>query len=388
MLKYSCSFRFLPFPPLSWAPLLLWVSDVVNGLSQLGLRSIQYHQRLNGVQLLEVVDEELSAVGHYIHHKFNRCGGHFYHDSYDEALEFLNTDHRSLPSFADYDINQEHLVSPLIEQVDEFQIRSLIIGLSSFENRTYDTPVGVKAAHWLAEHWAELTQHRSDIKIEFFNHKKWPQPSVIATIPGQDDEVIIIGGHLDSIQWHLGGILKGANAPGADDNASGIATLTEALRILALNNYVPQKTIVFMAYAAEEVGLRGSKEIAQAYRNSKVDVLGVMQLDMTNYQGSETIINLVGDYTHDQQNTFLGQLIETYLPEVSWGYTRCGYACSDHAAWTAQGYPASAPFEAKVSEMNSRIHTKNDTLELSGGHAHHATHFAKLALAYIMELDR
>ena len=378
----------LLFPSFSFGAFITVGSDAAGGLGHLGLRSIQYHQELNGVQLLEVDDGELETIGHYIHHEFNRCGGYFYHDSYDKALRSLsNADREFIPSLADYSINQGHLVPSLVDQVDEFQIRNVIIKLSSFENRTYDNQSGVDAAEWLSKHWAKLTEHRSDISVTFFNHEGWLQPSVMATIPGQSEEIIIIGGHLDSIEWNFSGLWKGQKAPGADDNASGIATITEALRILSWNDYIPEKTIIFMAYAAEEVGLRGSQEIARAYSKEGANILGVIQFDMTNYQGSETLINLVGDYTHDAQNTFLGQLIETYL-KIPWGHTFCGYGCSDHASWTAEGYPASIPFESQKDDMNSKIHTDDDTLEVSGGHAHHATHFAKLALAYLVELDR
>jgi leucyl aminopeptidase len=57
-----------------------------------------------------------------------------------------------------------------------------------------------------------------------------------------------------------------AKAPGADDNASGIATITETIRVLMSNGFQPKKTLKFMAYAAEEVGLLGSKEIANDFK--------------------------------------------------------------------------------------------------------------------------
>ena len=374
--------------PLAFAAFITTDSDVVKKLSLLPLRSLRTHQANRNAQILQVAEDELPIIGHYIHHNFNRCGGYIYHDSHPEAMRSLaQATQRSLPSLADYSINQPLLVESLIAQVDEFQIRSVIQELAAFQNRSYKTAAGVAAAHWLADHWRQLTAHRQDIKVELFNHKKWPQPSVLATIPGQTNEVIIVGGHLDSVQWLLAGVWSGDHAPGADDNASGIATLTEALRILAWKDYVPHKTIVFMGYAAEEVGLRGSKEIAQAYQAANTPIAGVMQLDMTNYPGSDTLINLINDYTNQEQNLFLGQLIDTYL-KIPWGYTRCGYACSDHASWTAIGVPTSAPIEAQMSQTNRHIHSKHDTLEVSQGHAHHATHFARLVLAYIVELDR
>ena len=154
------------------------------------------------------------------------------------------------------------------------------------------------------------------------------------------------------------------------------------------SSYKPTKTIKFMAYAAEEVGLLGSKEIARSFRENGENVVGVLQLDMTNFKGSsDKDIVMMTDFTNAAQNAFLGKLIDEYL-QLSWGYDKCGYGCSDHASWHSVGYPASIPFEAKKSDMNRAIHTSRDTIGLSRGNAEHAAKFAKLALSYIVELDK
>ena len=51
---------------------------------------------------------------------------------------------------------------------------------------------------------------------------------------------LLLGGHADSISGYLEAL---ETAPGADDNASGISTLTEAMRVLVESNYQPKKTI-------------------------------------------------------------------------------------------------------------------------------------------------
>eukprot|EP01032_Pedospumella_encystans_P012646 gene12646-14618_t len=113
--------------------------------------------------------------------------------------------------------------------------------------------------------------------------------------------------------------------------------MTEALRVMIASGYKPRRTIKMIGYAAEEVGLRGSQEIAQYHKNNNINVVGVMQLDMTNYKGSASDIFIYTDYTDSQQNTFLANLITTYQPTLSIGYDKCGYGCSDHASWTAAG---------------------------------------------------
>ena len=125
------------------------------------------------------------------------------------------------------------------------------------------------------------------------------------------------------------------------------------------NSYRSKKTIKFMAYAAEEIGLVGSREIATQFKKDGVNVVGVMQLDMTNFKGSDEDIVLMDDYTNRAQNTFIKSIIDTYV-KVKWGTDHCGYACSDHASWTNAGFPASMPFESKVRDMNRKIHSKND----------------------------
>lgn len=337
--------------------------------------------------------EERAEISHLAHEEHKRCGGYFAFQTKEEALKFVKESQENMKGqqdysslVADYTLNQEDLVRDTISKAQESSIRGVIEKMSSFHNRYYKSETGVQSQQWLKDHWTSLTAHRNDISVEFFNHSGFPQPSVIATIKGKSDDIIVIGGHADSIAGWWG--RTNAHAPGADDNASGTATVTEVLKVLAQSGYQPEKTIKFMAYAAEEVGLLGSKDIAQTHKREGKSVVGVMQLDMTNFNNSNDDITIITDYTNEAQNNFLGTLIDTYLPELSWGRDTCGYGCSDHASWTAQGFPASIPFETRKREMNGRIHTANDTLDYMGGTADHALKFAKLGLAFVIELDR
>jgi leucyl aminopeptidase len=193
----------------------------------------------------------------------------------------------------------------------------------------------------------------------------------------------VLGGHLDSISMAR----SSGTAPGADDDASGIATLTEVARVLLASDYRPARTLVFMGYAAEEVGLRGSQQIARDYKQRGVNVVGALQLDMTAYQGSDKDIWLMKDFTSAAQNTFVTRLIEAYVG-ASYGLDACGYACSDHASWHRIGVPVSMPFESRMRDRNKKIHTRDDTLETSGNNADHAVKFARLAAAYAIEMAK
>ena len=60
-------------------------------------------------------------------------------------------------------------------------------------------------------------------------------------------------------------------APGLDDDGSGVMVLLEILRVVVETGFKPQKNVQIMAYAAEEVGLLGSDQIAKDYKSKGRD---------------------------------------------------------------------------------------------------------------------
>ncbi|MBS0447171.1 MAG: M20/M25/M40 family metallo-hydrolase [Proteobacteria bacterium] len=324
----------------------------------------------------------LPRLSQAVHDSLHHCGGYMVHASLAEAKEALSRIDAAPAAAPSYAIDNQATVNDLLPHIDEGKVLASIQRLSDYRNRYYASSTGVAASDWLAQAWALLGRNRSDVSVRQVTHA-WPQKSVVLTIRGTTapDEIVVIGGHLDSI---AGGKL--AKAPGADDDASGIASLAEVARTLIQSGYQPKRTIEFMAYAAEEEGLLGSADIARDYATQGRNVVGVLQLDMTNYMGSIDDIYVITDFTNAAQNAFLHDLASAYLPTLAIGETRCGYACSDHASWNSRGYIASFPFESGFGEDNPYIHTKEDTLDKSGNVATHAAKFSRLALAYAVEL--
>jgi leucyl aminopeptidase len=345
-----------------------------------------------GAALLEVDARDLKLLSEAMHEGHRRCGGFMVHDGPDgraSGMAALRASARPTaagpvalaPSYA---LDDGPLVAALLPELREANIVSMIQQLSANPTRYYTSTSGIAVSGWLRDKWASYAAGRPEIKVELFTHPQFSQQSVIATIPGttKANEVVVLGGHLDSVAGGGAGV-----APGADDDASGIATLSEVLRVLAQKNLRPARTLKLMAYAAEEVGLRGSRGLAADAQAKGTAVVGVLQLDMTNYKGSPRDIYLITDYTNAAQNTFVGALIDTYVG-ATWGTDVCGYACSDHAAWHELGFPASMPAEARFADINPAIHSANDTLSQSGNGAAHALKFAKLAVAFAAELGQ
>ena len=342
-----------------------------------------------GIVLTKVPTETLNQISVIIHTTHGRCGGFMVHEDQEAGKKAINQlafgELKAAP--VSYEIRNQTRVIELQNQLQGAQILGTIGTLSNnFQNRYYNEPSGRAAAEWLHSRWRNLARQHPNATTNLFPHSDWLQPSVVLTIPGttNPNEVVVLGGHLDSITGSHGE--PGFRAPGADDNASGIATITEVIRVLTSEGFRPSRTLKFFGYAAEEIGLRGSQEIAASFRNLGSNVVGVMQLDMTAFNGSVEDISLISDFTNADLNDFVGELIDTYQPGLSWSRSACGYACSDHASWLREGFPAAFPFEARVGNHNPQIHTTADTTATFSNNASHALKFGKLAMAFVVEL--
>ena len=369
------------------------LKTVIDGETSAGrILDFQIQSSRNGIAAVKTTNGQLEQLSTLMHEHFHKCAGFSAHESETEALSFIEQTFAVNPNAqaVNYTIDNQTNVNSILGEAQEPSLRQTIIDLSAFPNRRYNQTSGIDSANFIKNKWTQMSAGRSDISVQFFTHPTAtsPQPSIILTIQGTTlpSEVVVIGAHQDSINSSG----QTATAPGADDDASGVASLTEVIRVLVAKNFRPQRTVKFMAYAAEEVGLRGSNAIAADYLSTGVNVVGMMQLDMTNFKsGSSTLdFAVVTDLTNAAQNQFLRDLIAAYLPTMTVGNTTCGYACSDHASWNSRGFAASFPHESTLAQSNPSIHKATDTISQSGNNANHALKFTKLALIYVGELAK
>ena len=145
--------------------------------------------------------------------------------------------------------------------------------IRAFNNRTFDVNKAVPTVVLRNEDYGRITRILADgtpVTLEFnIVNRVYPEGrtsyNTIAEIPGTDkaDEVIMLGGHLDS--WHA--------ATGATDNAIGCAIMMEAARILKTLGVRPRRTIRVALWSGEEQGLLGSqayvKDTFGAFENPK-----------------------------------------------------------------------------------------------------------------------
>jgi leucyl aminopeptidase len=273
-------------------------------------------------------------------------------------------------------------VPRMVEKVSSERIRSMIQELSTINTRFHSSTTGQQMPSILKAKYEELARGRDDVTVEVFDHGgRTPQDSVVVRILGTSwpDEIVVLGSHIDSVNWSDG---SSSRSPGADDNASGTSTNFEIFRVLMESGARPERTIEIHGYAAEEIGLVGSQDMAQKYKAAGKNVVTMVQHDMNLYKapGAPDKIWFVTNNTMDQFNSALGALVDQYVG-VQWGKKSLSGGDSDHTSWRRQGFVTSFPFE-DPSGYNRQIHTSRDSLETASAMTQAAA-FAKLGLAYL-----
>ena len=158
-------------------------------------------------------------------------------------------------------------------------------------------------------------------------------PNVIGLWPGSDPvlkgEALVIGGHLD----HLGLGLTGRMFPGADDDASGVAVMLETARALRAAGFQPARTLVFAAWAGEEMGTRGSRYFVD-HPAVPLDKTAVyLNLDMVGAGGDDLSIGGMSEFAefYELAKGFLDPDLKAALRD------RPHYKGSDHTSFQRKG---------------------------------------------------
>lgn len=364
-------------------------------LKKIGARILALHPetQVGFAEVTKEQEQELSILAH----EAGRCGGYEVLGSSD--LTFLDPGAVFGALSEREETNrrfqtERHLfraprarpeIQAAINEVSEENLRQTVEMMSAFETRFHRGTQPNQSVLALKAHVERvLTGATIPYQIDLISHSSTPQQSLRVRLTGasRPAEVVVLGGHLDSINQEWFGSSK--HAPGADDNASGSANLVEAARILA-RQAQPERTIEIMWYAGEEGGLLGSAEIARSYKSGGVDVIAVLQLDMTLFPGD-------GEFTLGSMTDFTSAWLREHLVRLNALYLngriiedQCGYGCSDHASWHRQGFPAIMPFEATFDRMNQNLHTTRDLIDTRSSFRH-AAMFSRLAVALAMDL--
>src|SRR6202158_4233483 len=182
--------------------------------------------------------------------------------------------------------------------------------------------------------------------------------NVLAWLPGETDEYVIIGAHYDHLGRgnfdSLAPSQIGQIHPGADDNASGTAGVLELARLLSPRRGQLKRSILFMDFAGEELGLLGSaawvqnpsRPLAKATAMINMDMIGRIKDDKIYIGGGGTGSNFTHALEQAEKET-------PFKVEYSAG----GYSSSDHTSFVSKKIPVLFFF----SGLHSDYHKPSDT---------------------------
>jgi len=212
------------------------------------------------------------------------------------------------------------------------------------------------------------------------------QFNVEATMTGSTfpERILVLGAHFDCSASRMGSSIWSSQwetirAPGADDNATGIAVLLEVARILSdpASGFDNAYTLKFVAFASEESGPAhsgnhgGSEHYAAMAKARDENIVGMFSIDMVGYNPQHRYLAIVAD----SRSQWLGGNVVAARDELgidlltnSAPFPTATY--SDHASFWEQGYPAILLIENAPPWQNSAYytanpyyHTSSDTLE-------------------------
>ncbi len=179
-----------------------------------------------------------------------------------------------------------------------------------------------------------------------------PSQNVMATLKAdkqkEDTPTIVVGAHYDGVE-----------CPAANDNASGVATMLEAARVL--KDYNLAANIKFMAFGAEEVGLVGSYEYVESLSKQDLKKIAAMiNLDMVGVGDQLAIYK-----ESEGAKPFVADLVEKYLEQFGIDHLTGVNTQSDHVPFAEYGLSSvylnyeTDPYYHTVSDTIDKINPEN-----------------------------
>ncbi|APF20104.1 peptidase M28 [Caldithrix abyssi DSM 13497] len=229
-----------------------------------------------------------------------------------------------------------------------------------------------KAARYIAEQFKKAGLQPGADDGTYF--QVWPEivddqgnkasvKNIIGLIPGTDphlkDQAVVVSAHYDHLGrgWpdvHRGD--EGKIHPGADDNASGVAALLELARVLG-QSFKPQRTVIFVAFTAEESGLKGSRYFVKHYRRFPPDkIMADLNLDTVGRLKDNKVMILNVSSAKEWPYIFMGV---GHVTGVDAQIVTPPLDASDQVAFIEAGIPAVQIF----SGPHTDYHRPSDTVD-------------------------
>lgn len=223
------------------------------------------------------------------------------------VLLFLTVCCHSLP--AQTIVQRDPAIEQMVREVNADSLKSYITRLVAFGTRNTlstqtDPKRGIGAARqWVLARFQEFAK-KSGGRLTALIDTTTLQPdgrrvdaplllgNVVATLKGtdpNDDRIFLISGHLDNMRSSV--MDRTGDAPGANDDASGVAAVMECARIMSQRSF--PATLLFIAVSGEEQGLLGAKFMADKNKKENRNIEAVLNNDImgSNNTSETNIVN-------------------------------------------------------------------------------------------------
>ena len=289
--------------------------------------------------------------------------------------------HREFPVITD----ENAIIREMINQVDMDSLQATVQHLQDYQSRYWSSTNAFAASDWIAGRMAALGL---EVEQQDFYASTWfgsgqAAPNVIGIQRGTlyPDVYVVCGSHFDSFTWSAP---SGGNAPGADDNATGVASVLESARIMT--QYEFEYSIIYCAFGCEEMGLYGSEAYAERCNQQGMEILGYFNNDMNGYlYGDQIHIDCIYPNSVAPIGDYYMNVGSVYFPELPIRHVNFDEGDSDHTSFNINGYMGIYPFE-DYQNYSPYIHTTNDLIGTSVNSWEMSQQYCRMNIGCLAEL--
>ena len=277
-------------------------------------------------------------------------------------------------------------IREMLNQVNMDSLEATVQHLQDYGSRIWNSNNAFAASDWIASRMEALGL---EVEQQPFNANTWmgsgaAAPNVIGIQRGTlyPDTYVVCGSHFDSFSYEA--MMGGGTAPGADDNATGVASVLESARIMT--QYEFEYSIIYCAYGCEEMGLYGSEAYASRCQQQGMDIIGYFNNDMNGYlYGDQIHIDCIYPNSVEPIGTYYMNVGSVYYPELPIRHVNFNEGDSDHTSFNNHGYMGIYPFE-DYEHYSPYIHTPNDVIGTSVTSFEMGQQYCQMNIACLAEI--
>ena len=277
-------------------------------------------------------------------------------------------------------------IREMLNQVNMDSLEATVQHLQDYGSRIWNSENAFAASDWIASRMEALGL---EVEQQPFNANTWmgsgaAAPNVIGIQRGTlyPDTYVVCGSHFDSFSYEA--MMGGGTAPGADDNATGVASVLESARIMT--QYEFEYSIIYCAYGCEEMGLYGSEAYASRCQQQGMDIIGYFNNDMNGYlYGDQIHIDCIYPNSVEPIGTYYMNVGSVYYPELPIRHVNFNQGDSDHTSFNNHGYMGIYPFE-DYQNYSPYIHTPNDLIGTSVTSFEMSQQYCQMNIACLAEI--